>query len=192
MFSDGVIDLFYKGVITNMNKSVMRGFGVTTFIAGSQRLYDFVDGNPEIHFMDVATVNDPRVIGRNERVTAINSAIEVDITGQVCADSVGTRMISGVGGQVDFERGAAISKQGLPMICLPSTTSDGSSRIVPLLKPGAGVITSRNHVYWIVTEYGAVNLHGLTLSERAKAIISVAHPKHRESLTKAAYLRFKQ
>ena len=191
MFSDGVINLIKKGVITNTGKKVMRGYGVTTFIAGSQDLYDFVHDNPEIHFLDVATVNDPRLIGRNPKVVAINSAVEVDLTGQVCADSIGTRIVSGVGGQVDFERGAAISTNGIPLICIPSLAPDGSSRITPILKPGAGVITSRNHVYWVVTEYGAVNLHGLTLQERAKRLIEIAHPRHREALTKAAFERFK-
>ncbi|RKP20435.1 hypothetical protein ROZALSC1DRAFT_28075, partial [Rozella allomycis CSF55] len=182
MFSDGVMDLISRGVINNSKKTFFPDRIVTSFIMGSNDLYKFVDDNPEVMFMDVAIVNDPRIIGTNPKVTAINAAVEVDLTGQVCADSVGTRMISGVGGQVDFERGAALSPGGVPIICLPSTTKDGKSRIVPTLKVGAGVVTTRNHVHWVATEYGAVNLFGKDLFERARALINIAHPKHRADL----------
>ncbi|KAL2919607.1 hypothetical protein HK105_200519 [Polyrhizophydium stewartii] len=190
MFAEGVIDLVESGVITNLNKKFLPGKLLTSFAMGSQRLYDFVNDNPSVSFMDASVTNDVHTIGANPLVTAINSAIEVDLTGQVCADSVGTKMISGVGGQVDFERGAAISKGGLPIICLPSTAKDGSSRIVPVLKPGAGVITTRPHVHYVITEYGAAFLFGKNLIQRAHALISIAHPDHREELERQAFERF--
>lgn len=190
MFSDGVIELIEKGVVNNSKKAFMPGKTLTSFVVGSQKLYDFVRDNVSVRFKDSSITNDPQVIGRNPRVTAINSAVEVDLTGQVCADSIGTRMISGVGGQVDFERGAALSHQGIPIICVPSVTSKGDPRIVPFLKPGAGVVTTRNHVHWIVTEYGAANMFGKNMIERAKALIELAHPSHREWLTKEASARF--
>jgi acyl-CoA hydrolase len=191
MFSDGVLPLLESGVITNWEKVFNQGSTVTSFIMGSKKLYDFVDDNPSVVFKDVSTVNDPHIIGQNPKVCAINSAVEVDLTGQVCADSVGTRMISGVGGQVDFERGAAISKGGLPFICLPSKTKDGAARIVSLLKPGAGITTTRNHVHYVVTEHGVAYLFGKTLLERARALIDIADPSHREQLHKEAFQRFK-
>jgi acyl-CoA hydrolase len=191
MFSDGVIDLLQNGIITNTKKSVCKGKTLTSFIMGSKRLYDFVDDNPAIVFGDIQSVNDPIEISKNDKVVAINSAVEVDLTGQVCADSVGMKMISGVGGQVDFERGAALSKGGIPLICLPSTTKRGESTIVIALKYGAGVTTTRNHVHYVVTEFGAVDLFGKDLIERARALISIAHPNHREELKKQAFERFK-
>ena len=190
MFSDGVIDLVERGVITGENKRTHPGALVASFAVGSRRLYDFIDDNPAVQLLDVGYVNDTDVIRRNPQVTAINSAIEVDITGQVCADSIGTRQFSGVGGQMDFIRGAALSDNGRPIIALPSTTSRGESRIVALLKPGAGVTTTRAHVHYVVTEYGVAYLYGKSLRERARLLIAIAHPSHRESLSKAAYERF--
>ncbi|KAJ3410144.1 hypothetical protein HDV05_004048 [Chytridiales sp. JEL 0842] len=187
MFAEGVIPLVEKGVVTNTNKKFLPGKILTSFIMGTKRLYDYVDDNPFVAFMDASVTNNPSIIGSNPRVTAINSAIEVDLSGQVCADSVGTRMISGVGGQVDFERGAALSKEGLPIITLPSTTSSGASKIVPTLTPGAGVITTRPHVHWVVTEWGAAFLFGKNLQERARALIGIAHPKHRAQLEQDAF-----
>ncbi|WP_207492391.1 acetyl-CoA hydrolase/transferase family protein [Aridibaculum aurantiacum] len=154
MMSDGVIDLLNKGIIDNSRKAINRGKSVTGFVAGTRRLYDYVDDNPAIRVMDIAYVNDTAVIRRNPKVTAINSAIELDLTGQVCADSIGTYQFSGIGGQMDFIRGASLSEGGKPIIALPSTTSKGHSRIVPFLKEGAGVVTTRGHVHWVVTEYG--------------------------------------
>ena len=190
MFSDGVIDLVERGVITGARKRTHPGKLVATFLLGSRRLYDFVDDNPQVAMVDVAYVNDTAVIRRNPKVTAINSALEVDLTGQVAADSIGVRQYSGVGGQMDFIRGASLSPGGKPIIALPSVTSRGASRIVPLLQPGAGVVTTRAHVHWIVTEYGAANLYGLNLRQRARALIGIAHPEHREPLERAARERF--
>ncbi len=187
MFSDGLIDLVESGVVNGSEKRTHPGKIVAGFVLGSRRLYDFVDDNPMVAMLDIAYVNDTAVIRRNPKVTAINSAIEVDMTGQVCADSIGTKLYSGVGGQMDFMRGAAQSIGGKPIIALPSTTKRGESRIVPTLKPGAGVVTTRAHVHWVVTEYGAVNLHGLNLRQRCKALASVAHPDHREGLERAAH-----
>jgi acyl-CoA hydrolase len=182
-FSDGLIPLMEGGVITNRYKHVYPGRTVTSFIAGTQRVFDFVDDNPLVEFLPADRTNDTAAIRRNERVVAINSAIEVDLTGQVCADSIGHRIYSGIGGQMDFIRGAALSRGGKPVIALPSTAAGGSkSRIVPVLKPGAGVVTTRGHVEWVITEYGAVNLHGLALRERAEALISIAHPDFRSEL----------
>ena len=190
MFSDGLIELVEKGVVNGRLKARHPGKIVASFVMGTRKLYDFIDDNPEVVMLDVAYVNDTHVIRKNPKVTAINSAIEVDITGQVCADSIGTRMYSGVGGQMDFIRGASLSEGGKPIIALPSTTSHGESRIVPYLKTGAGVVTTRAHVHYIVTEYGIANLYGKNLTERAKALIEIAHPDHREELCRQAHERF--
>ncbi|MDX1592077.1 MAG: acetyl-CoA hydrolase/transferase C-terminal domain-containing protein [Balneolaceae bacterium] len=190
MFSDGVIDLVERGVVTNKKKTRHPEKIVAGFVMGSRRLYDFMDDNPMIAMLDIAYVNDTAVIRKNPKVTAINSAIEVDITGQVCADSIGTYHYSGVGGQMDFIRGASLSEGGKPIIALPSVTGKGESKIVPHLKLGAGVVTTRAHVHYIVTEFGIANLYGKNLRQRAKEMIKIAHPEHRESLEKAAYERF--
>lgn len=190
MFSDGVIHLVEKGVVTNQHKRKHRGKIVTGFLLGSRKLYDFVDDNPAVHVLNIDYVNDTAVIRTNPKVTAINSAIEVDITGQVCSDSIGTYHYSGVGGQMDFIRGAALSEGGKPIIALPSTTSKGLSRIVPFLKQGAGVVTTRAHAHYIVTEYGVAYLYGKNMRQRAKALIEIAHPNHREALERAAFERF--
>ncbi|HEX6087439.1 MAG TPA: acetyl-CoA hydrolase/transferase C-terminal domain-containing protein [Thermoanaerobaculia bacterium] len=183
MFSDRVIDLVEAGVITNRRKKVHPGRITTSFVNGSRRLYDFVDDNPFVEFYAADHTNDTAVIRRNENVVAINSALEVDLSGQVVADSIGFRMYSGIGGQMDFMRGAALSPGGVPVIALPSTAARGKlSRIVTSLKPGAGVVTTRGHVHWIVTEYGAVDLWGKSLRERAEALISIAHPDFRGEL----------
>ena len=190
MFSDGVIDLIDKGVINGENKAVHPGKLVSSFAMGTRALYDFMDDNPLVAMLDVAYVNDTATIRRNPKVTAINSAIEVDMTGQVCADSIGTYQYSGVGGQMDFIRGASLSEGGKPIIALPSTTRKGISRIVPHLKTGGSVVTTRAHVHYVVTEYGVANLYGKNLRQRAKALIDIAHPDHREDLMKAAHERF--
>ena len=190
MFSDGLIDLVELGVVTNSLKKVHPGKIVSTFVMGSKRLYEFVDDNPLVAMLDAGYVNDTSVIRRNPKVTAVNSAIEVDLTGQVCADSIGEKIYSGVGGQMDFIRGASLSVGGKPIIALPSQTSKGLSRIVPDLKLGAGVVTTRAHVHHVVTEFGAANLYGLGLRDRARALIGIAHPDHRESLERAARDRF--
>ncbi|MCC7467493.1 MAG: acetyl-CoA hydrolase/transferase family protein [Saprospiraceae bacterium] len=192
MFSDGLVALMQKGVVTNKYKKIHPGKTVTAFALGSRKLYDFVDDNPAVAFLDVDYVNDTAVIRRNKRVVAINSAIEIDITGQVCADSIGTYHFSGVGGQMDFMRGAALSEGGKPIIALTSRTAKGVPRIVPLLKPGAGVVTTRAHVHYVVTEYGSAYLFGKNLRERAKALIDIAHPDDREALDRAAEERFKE
>ncbi len=186
MFSDGIVDLAEAGAITNRLKKVHPGRIITSFVAGTQRVYDFVDDNPFVEFHPCDHTNDTARIRKNDNVVAINSAIEVDLTGQVCADSIGTRIYSGIGGQMDFIRGSALSKGGKPIIALPSTASKGKvSRIVPTLAPGAGVVTTRGHVHWIVTEYGAVDLFGRSLRQRADALISVAHPDFRGELRRA-------
>lgn len=190
MFQDGLIDLIQHGIVDNSRKVYMRGRSVTSFVMGTQRLYDFVDDNPGVSFLDSAVTNDPLVIMRNPYMVAINSAVEVDITGQVCADSIGTRQISGVGGQVDFERGAALSPNGVPIICLKSRTKKGDSTIVNTLRPGAGVVTTRHHVHYVVTEWGAANLFGLNFLQRARELIKLAHPDDRESLERQAFERF--
>jgi acyl-CoA hydrolase len=183
MFSDGLIDLIESGVVTNRFKDVHRGRTVASFVGGSQRLYEFVHDNLLLEFHPCDRTNDPGIIRRNPRVVAINAAIEVDLTGQICADSIGHRIYSGIGGQMDFMRGAALSEGGKPIIALPSTASGGRvSRIVSALKPGAGVVTTRGHVHWVVTEHGVVNLHGLALRQRAEALISIAHPDFRAEL----------
>lgn len=186
MFSDGVVDLVERGVVTGRMKRVHPGKLTASFVLGSRRLYDFVDDNPQVALLDVGYVNDVSVIRRNPKVTAINSAIEVDLTGQVCADSIGDRIYSGVGGQMDFIRGASVSEGGKPIIALPSITRRGESRIVARLKPGAGVVTTRANVHWVVTEYGAANLYGKNLRQRARALIDIAHPDLRESLEREA------
>jgi acyl-CoA hydrolase len=191
MCSDGVIDLYEKGVINNKCKQIHPNKGVSAFALGTRRLYDFVDDNPSIQFLDIDYVNDPHIIRRNNKMVAINSAIEIDITGQVCADSIGTYQYSGVGGQMDFMRGAALSTGGKPIIALPSRTHKGLSRIVSSLKAGAGVVTTRAHMHYVVTEYGVAYLFGKNLRQRAKALISIAHPDDREGLEKACFERFK-
>lgn len=191
MFSDGLIDLLENGIVTNRYKKIHPGKTVSGFALGSRRLYDFVDDNPSVAFLDINYVNDPSVIRRNDRVHAINSAIEVDLTGQVCADSIGTYQFSGVGGQMDFMRGAAVSKGGKPIIALTSRTAKGVPRIVPMLKPGAGVVTTRAHVHYIVTEYGVAFLFGKNLRQRAAALIAIAHPDDRDMLEQAVLDRFK-
>jgi len=188
MFSDGVLPLLKAGVITNRFKRKHPGKIVTTFAMGSQQLYDFVDDNPEVVFLDVAYTNDTSVIRQNPQVMSINSALQVDLSGQVCADSLGTRIYSGVGGQMDFVRGAALSEGGRSVIALPATAANGTvSRISSLLSPGAGVVTTRAHVHYIVTEYGIANLRGRSLVERARALIAIAAPQFRESLSQQAY-----
>jgi acyl-CoA hydrolase len=163
---------------------------VASFLLGTRRLYDFVDDNPQVAMLGADYVNDTAVIRRNPRVTAINSAIEIDVTGQVVADSIGTRLYSGVGGQMDFIRGASLSPGGKPIIAMPSTTRTGASRIVSLIKPGAGVVTTRAHAHFVVTEFGAADLHGRSLRERARALIGIAHPDHRDALERSARERF--
>jgi acyl-CoA hydrolase len=190
MFSDGVIDLVEAGVITGEKKVKHPGKIVAGFAMGTKRLYNFIDDNPQVLMLDIAYVNDSAVIRRNPKVTAINSAIEVDLTGQVCADSIGTTLYSGVGGQMDFIRGASLSEDGKPIIALPSTTNKGESKITPFLKMGAGVVTTRAHVHYIVTEYGVANLYGKNLRQRATELISIAHPDHREALERSAFERF--
>ncbi|MCO6512276.1 MAG: acetyl-CoA hydrolase/transferase family protein [Aridibacter famidurans] len=191
MFSDGLIDLCESGVVTGRHKKVHPNKVTASFVLGTRKLYDYIDDNPAFVMLDAAYVNDPSVIARNPKVTAINSAIEVDLTGQVCADSIGGRLFSGVGGQMDFIRGASLSEGGKPIISLESQTTKGVSKIVPYLKEGAGVVTTRAHVHYVVTEYGSVNLYGLGLRQRAKALIGIAHPDHREELERAALERFK-
>ena len=190
MFADGVLPLVDSGVINGANKAIDRGKMVATFLMGSQTCYDFIDDNPMVLMQDVAYTNDPFIIAKNPKVTAINSALQVDLTGQVCADSLGTTFYSGVGGQVDFIYGASLSQGGKAIIAMPSVTNKGLSKISPTLSLGGGVVTTRNHIHWFVTEHGAVNLYGKSLQERARLIISVAHPDHREALDKAAFERF--
>src|SRR5512134_3485507 len=190
MLSDGVVDRVEKGVVTGEMKRVHPGKIVAGFAIGSRRLYDFLDDNPLVAMLDMAYVNDTAVIRRNPRVTAINSAIEVDLTGQVCADSIGDRQYSGVGGQMDFIRGASLSEQGKPIIALPSATSTGESRVVSMLKPAAGVVTTRAHVHFVVTEHGIADLFGKNLRQRAAALIAIAHPAHRDALAGEARRRF--
>jgi acyl-CoA hydrolase len=183
MFSDGVVDLARAGNITNRLKHIHRGRIVTSFVLGSERLYEFVDDNPYVEFHPCDRTNDTAIIRMNDKVVAINSAIEIDLSGQVVADSMGFRIFSGIGGQMDFMRGAALSSGGKPIIALPSTAARGTaSRIVTALKPGAGVVTTRGHVHWVVTEYGSVNLFGLSLRQRAEALIAIAHPDVRGEL----------
>lgn len=182
MWSDGILSLIQAGVVTNSEKSTHPGKTVSSFVIGSRAVYDYIHDNPAVIQLPSDYVNSPNVIGRNKNVVAINSAVEVDLTGQVCADSVGHKIISGVGGQMDFMRGAALSSGGKPIIALSSRTKDQQSRIVSYLKQGAGVVTTRAHVHYIVTEYGVADLYGKTLNERAKALIQIAHPEDRERL----------
>lgn len=190
MFSDSIIPLIEKGIVTNQHKKIRCGITVSSFVLGTRKVYDFVHDNPAVACMNVAYVNNSDIISRNPKVVAINSAIEVDLTGQICADSIGTYQYSGIGGQMDFMRGAAMSEGGKPIIALPSTTTDGTSRIVPFLKQGAGVVTTRGHIHYVVTEYGTVNLYGKNMAQRAKLLTSIAHPAHREELEKASFERF--
>ena len=187
MFSDGVIDLILEDVINGNYKGVNPGRALATFLMGSQRLYDYVNDNPFVEMRSSDYVNDVSVIKLNPRMVAINSAVEVDLTGQVCADSIGSKMYSGVGGQMDFIRGASLSEGGKAIIALPSVTKHGISRIVPTLKPGAGVVTTRAHVNYVVTEYGVANLYGKTIKERVKSLVEIAHPDHREQIDRAYF-----
>jgi acyl-CoA hydrolase len=183
MFSDGVVDLVESGAVTNRAKSIASGRTVTSFVNGTRRVFDFVRDNPAVAFHPCDWTNDTAIIRRNPKVVAINSALQIDLSGQVCADSIGHRIYSGIGGQMDFIRGAALSPGGKPIIALPATAAGGRvSRLVVELSPGAGVVTTRGHVHWVVTEYGAVNLHGKTLRERGEALISIAHPDFRNDL----------
>jgi len=191
MFSDGILPLVKSGVITGANKEIKTGKLVTCFAIGSPDLYDFIDDNPIVHFKEAAYTNDTAIIRQNPKVTAINSAIEIDLTGQVCADTIGKYQFSDVGGQMDFIRGAALSEGGKPIIAMPSITKNGISKIVPFLKEGAGVTTTRAHVHYIATEYGVVNLYGKNLKQRAKELISIAHPDHREQLEKESHNQFR-
>ena len=191
MCSDGIVSLMEKGVINNKCKKIHPGKTVTGFAIGTKKLYQFVHDNPAMFFLDIDYVNDPQVIRQNPKVVAINSAIEVDITGQVCADSIGTYQYSGIGGQMDFIRGAALSEGGKPIIALTSRTKKGANRIVPFLKEGAGVVTTRGHVHYVVTEYGVAYLFGKNLRQRAKALIDIAHPDDREMLEKSCHEQFR-
>lgn len=190
MFSDGVIELLKIGVITNKFKKKHKRKVITSFTTGTRELYDFIDDNPEFAFLESEYVNDAYVIAKNPKVVAINSAIEIDITGQVCADSIGTFQFSGVGGQMDFIKGAAMSEGGKPIIAMGSTTNRGESKITPFLKQGAGVVTTRAHVHYVVTEYGIAYLYGKNLQQRAYALMNIAHPDHREHLEKEIRNRF--
>jgi acyl-CoA hydrolase len=190
MFSDGLLPLIETGVITNKYKKKHPGKIVSGFVVGTRKLYDFVDDNPLVRLLDIAYVNNPAVILQNPKVVAINSAIEIDLTGQVCADSIGMYQYSGIGGQLDFMRGAAISEGGKPIIAMASTAKNGESKIVPFLKQGAGVVTTRGHVHYVVTEYGVSYLFGKNLKQRAEALIGIAHPNHRDWLSKEVHNRF--
>ncbi len=190
MFADGILPLVDSGVVNGRLKGIDRGKMVSTFLMGSKKLYDFVDDNPGVVMKDVSYTNNIVNIGKNPKVTAINSAIQVDITGQVCSDSIGTKFYSGTGGQIDFIRGASMSPGGKPIIAMPSVTAKGVSKIAPVLNAGAGVVTTRSNMHWLVTEHGAVNLYGRTLQDRAKLLISIAHPDNQEELDKAAFERF--
>jgi len=190
MFSEGIVDLVKKGIVNGSKKKMNPYKIISGFAMGTRRLYDFMDDNPEIEMLDISYVNDTAIIRQNPKVTAINSAIEIDITGQVCADSIGMRMFSGVGGQMDFMRGAALSMGGKPIIAINSRTSKGFSKIVPILKEGAGVVTTRAHVRFVVTEYGVAELFGRNLKQRAQSLRDIAHPDHQEELDKAIFNRF--
>ena len=187
MFSDGIINLVERGVITGELKKTNPHKIVSAFALGSKALYDYIDDNPLFELHDAAYVNDTGTIRLNPKVTAINSAVEIDLTGQVCADSIGAHMYSGVGGQMDFIRGAALSEGGKPIIALPSTTSKGESKLVSTLKQGAGVVTTRAHVHYVVTEYGVAELYGRNIKQRIRALVDIAHPGHREKLEKEAF-----
>ena len=184
MWSDGALNLIERGAVTNAYKNVHRGKSVSAFLLGSRKLYDYVNDNPSVLQLEMDYVNNPNTIARNPRVAAINSAVEIDLTGQVCADSIGHKIISGVGGQMDFMRGAALSEGGKPIIALTSQTKNGKSKIVSALQAGAGVVTTRSHVHYVVTEFGVAQLYGKTLKERARALMAIAHPTHQETLEK--------
>ena len=190
MFADGVLPLVEKGVVNGEAKKTDPGKMVSTFLMGSKAVYDFIDDNPGVLMMDVGYTNDPYVISQNDRFVAINSALQIDLTGQVCADSLGTKFWSGVGGQIDFVYGASLSKGGKAIIAMPSITNKGVSKICPTLLDGAGVVTTRNHIHWFVTEFGAVDLYGKTMQERARLLISIAHPSAQEELDRAAFERW--
>ena len=190
MFADGLLRLIKAGVINGACKKIDTGKVVASFLLGSNDVYNFINDNPDVLMKDIKYTNDPWVIARNPRTIAINSATEVDITGQVCADSIGTRIFSGTGGQLDFVKGSRMSEGGKCVIAFASRTNKGKNKIVPVLNPGAGVVTPRADVQWVVTEYGAVNLYGRSLQERAKLLISIAHPDDREGLDRAAFDRF--
>ncbi|WP_297984432.1 acetyl-CoA hydrolase/transferase C-terminal domain-containing protein [uncultured Chryseobacterium sp.] len=191
MLSDGVIDLIENDIVNNKYKGTHLNRTITSFCFGTRRLYDFVDDNPSIAFMDVQHVNFPINIMKNKKMHAINSAIEIDLTGQVCADSIGTFQFSGIGGQMDFMRGAALSEGGKPIMAISSRTKKGVPRIVPFLKQGAGVVTTRGHIHYVCTEFGTAYLYGKSLRQRAKALIEISHPDDREMLDRAAFERFK-
>lgn len=191
MFSDGIIPLVEKGIITGEEKKISPGKMVTSFVLGSHKIYDFIHDNPSVSMREASYTNDPGIIRMNPKVTAINSAIEIDLTGQVCADTIGTVQFSGVGGQLDFIRAAALSEGGKPIIAMESITKKGESKIVSLLKQGAGITTTRAHIHYVVTEQGIANLYGKNLRQRAKALIEIAHPNHREMLRKEAFERFR-
>ncbi len=190
MFSAGVLELMKMGVVTGANKKIDRGRVVASFLLGTKDFYDYIDFNRSVLMMDIGYVNDPRIICRNPKVAAINSAVQMDLTGQISADSVGTRIISGTGGQLDFVKGARMSEGGKSITAFPSRAKNGQSKIVPILDDGARVVTPRADAQWVVTEYGAVNLEGLSLKERAKMLISLAHPDDRDDLEIAAKKRF--
>ena len=191
MISDGIVDLVVNDVINNKYKGTHSNRTITSFAFGTRKLYDYIDDNPSFAFMDVEHVNYPINIMKNKNMVAINSAIEIDLTGQVCADSIGTFQFSGIGGQMDFMRGAALSEGGKPIIAISSRTKKGVPRIVPFLKPGAGVVTTRGHIHYVVTEFGTAYLYGKSLRQRAKALIDISHPDDREMLEKATFERFK-
>lgn len=191
MVSDGAVDLIKKDIINNKFKGINTNKTITAFSFGTKKLYDFLDNNPSFAFMDVSYINNPLVIAQNKKLIAINSAIEIDLTGQVCADSIGTYQYSGIGGQMDFIRGAALSEGGKPIIALTSRTKKGIPRIVPYLKEGAGVVTTRGHIHYVVTEFGVAYLYGKNMKQRAQALIEIAHPEDREMLDKFCFERFK-
>lgn len=191
MFSDGILPLVEKGVITGEHKVNHTGKILSAFAMGTQKLYDFIDYNPSIVFKEAGYTNDTALVRQNPKVIAINSAIEIDLTGQVCADSIGAYQYSGVGGQMDFIRGASLSEEGKPIIAMPAATNKGISKITSFLNQGASVTTTRAHVHYVATEYGVVNLYGMPLKERARLLISIAHPDHREQLEREAHERFK-
>ncbi|PSL06346.1 acetyl-CoA hydrolase/transferase family protein [Cecembia rubra] len=190
MFSNGIIDLLESGTITNAYKKKHKGKVLTSFAAGTQRLYDIIHDNPLFTFQEAEYVNDSAIIRKNPKMVAINSCLEIDLTGQVCADSIGSFQYSGVGGQMDFMRGAALSEGGKPILALRSETKNGNSKIVPFLKEGAGVVTTRAHVHYVVTEFGVAYLYGKNLRQRAEALMNIAHPDHRENLDKSIFERF--
>lgn len=192
MISDGIVDLVAKDIVNNKYKGTHLNRTITSFAFGTKKLYDYIDDNPSFAFMDVEHVNYPINIMKNKKMVAINSAIEIDLTGQVCADSIGTYQFSGIGGQMDFMRGAALSEGGKPIIAISSRTKKGVPRIVPFLKPGAGVVTTRGHIHYVVTEFGTAYLYGKNLKQRAKALIEISHPDDREMLEKATFDRFYQ